>query len=72
MESILNELLKDLDEAYNQSEIKKYCIKNGHEWYYSLVSTSLQSGGSLVLGFNWGASKDEKYKPQTSINNSRF
>ena len=72
MESILNELLTDLERAYSQSEIRKYCIENGYEWFYSLVSTSMKPGGPLVLGFNWGASSDEKYKPQRTISKTDF
>jgi len=72
MESALTELLTDLEEAYSKSEIRKHCIDNGYEWFYSLVSSSLQPGGPLILGFNWGASKDEKYKPQKSISKTDF
>lgn len=72
MEAALNDLLLELEKAYSQSEIKRYCIENGYEWFYSLVSTSLQSGGPLVLGFNWGASKDKIYKPQIEIGKIDF
>ena len=69
---ILDNLLADLEKAYEQSDISKYCIEQGHEWFYSLVTTSMKTGGPLVLGFNWGASQNEKYKPQTAIEITNF
>lgn len=72
MKTTLLRLLADLEIAHEKSDIKKYCLKYGHEWHYSLVTTTLESGGPLILGFNWGASQDEKYLPQTSINSSKL
>lgn len=72
MELALAELLIDLEKAYNQSDIKKFCIENEHEWFYSLVLSTLQPRGPLVIGFNWGVSKDEKYKPQKTIIKTDF
>lgn len=59
MKTKLNELLKDLQQAYQESDIRKFCLQNNHEWNFSLVTTTLKSNGPLVLGFNWGASKSE-------------
>jgi len=72
MKSELTRLLHDLGEVYSQSDIKDYCSGNGHEWYYSLVSSTLEKGGPLILGFNWGAAGDESYKPQTDIDKTNF
>lgn len=68
----LDELLHELEIAYAESDIKKYCLEEGHEWFYSLVATNLEQNGPLVLGFNWGARQNEKYKPQTFIEKSNF
>jgi len=72
MQSILNALLKDVEKAYEQSEIQKENLREGRQWFYSLVTTTMETGGPLIVGFNWGASKDEKYKPQTAIEKCDF
>ncbi len=72
MQAELSELLNELESAYSRSDIKEYCLINGHDWFYSLVSTTLEKDGPLVLGFNWGASEGEKYKPQCEIKKSNF
>ncbi len=72
MRDILNELLNDLKIAYEKSDIYKYCRKNSYEWFYSLLITSMEKGGPLVVGFNWGAAKNEIYQPQLSIEKTNF
>ncbi|MCZ6802845.1 MAG: hypothetical protein O7D86_02630 [Proteobacteria bacterium] len=72
MEAILASLLKELKQAYDKSEIRQYCLKNGHEWHYDLITTTMVPGGPLILGFNWGASQDETYDPQYFVKKSNF
>ncbi|MDP2231773.1 hypothetical protein [Methylotenera sp.] len=67
VKTILDNLLAELGQAYDQSNIKQVCLKRGHEWHYSLITTTMKKGGPLILGFNWGASQDEKYLPQATI-----
>lgn len=70
MKTILSQLLIELGSAYEKSLIKQYCLENGHEWHYSLVTSTLKPGGPLVLGFNWGVSQGEDDSPQPSIDES--
>lgn len=72
MKAILSGLLNDLDKAFEDSDIKQYCLKNGHEWSCSLITTNLERERPLVLGFNWGAKNGEKYEPQSTIEKSDF
>jgi ribonuclease R len=72
MKTALTALLKEIEKAYEQSDIRQYCLEHGHQWFYSLVSTTMEVGGPLIIGFNWGASKDEKYDPQLSIEKCDF
>lgn len=72
MEAILADLLAELGQAYEQSDIRQVCLKNNREWHYSLITTTMKKGGPLILGFNWGASQDEKYLPQASIKQTAF
>jgi ribonuclease R len=63
----LKQLLAALDNAYSRSDIKQYCQEHGKKWNYSLITSTLQKGGPLILGFNWGAAQDKSYDPQTEI-----
>jgi hypothetical protein len=72
MKKTLDELLIEVGNAYEQSDIRKLCLEEGYEWHYSLITTSMKPNGPLVLGFNWGASKGGVYKPQLSVNKSDF
>lgn len=72
MKTIFDDLLVELGCAYEQSDIKQYCLIHGHTWHYSLITTTMQKGGPLILGFNWGASQDERYFPQTTIEETVF
>lgn len=72
MKTILAGLLTELRQAYEKSDIRQYCLENGHhEWYYSLITTTMVPGGPLILGFNWGASGGE-HGPEISIEKSDF
>jgi ribonuclease R len=72
MEAILADLLVELGQAYEQSDIRQYCLDKDREWHYSLITTTLKKGGPLILGFNWGASQGEVYKPQATIEEAIF
>lgn len=72
MKKTLDELLIEVGDAYEQSDIKKLCLEKGYEWHYSLITTPMKPNGPLVLGFNWGASNGRKYEPQPSVNKSDF
>ncbi len=72
MKSILDSLLAELGPVYEQSDIRHYCLSHGHEWHYSLITTTMRKGGPLILGFNWGASQGEQYSPQAAIEPTVF
>lgn len=72
MERNLSSLLSELGETFEKSDIKKYCAANGYHWYYSLVTSTLETDRPLIIGFNWGAEKGYKYKPQNKIERSNF
>ena len=72
METALNQLLLELGQVYERSPIKQYCLQNGYEWYYSLVTTAMEKGYPLILGFNWGASQNGKYSAQSLITQLKF
>ncbi len=72
MKTILEDLLTELERVYEKSPIRSYCLRNGHEWHYSLITTTLELYQPLIIGFNWGASQDEEYQPQSSIFKSDF
>lgn len=64
---MLNRLLSELGEVYEKSDIKQYCLEHGHKWHYSLITTPMKSDSPLILGFNWGASGDKPYEPESSV-----
>lgn len=66
MKKVLDNLLAELGQAYEQSDIKK------NELHYSLITTTMKKRGPLILGFNWGVKQDEKYSPQTTIEEAIF
>lgn len=72
MKTILDSLLTELGQIYEKSDIRQYCLENGHEWHYSLITTTMVPGGPLILGFNWGASQGKKYDPEVSIEKTDF
>lgn len=72
METIFAGLLDEVKQAHDKSLIKQYCLKEDLEWHYSLITTTMERGGPLVLGFNWGATQNYKYKPQPSVTKSDF
>ncbi|XOV94271.1 MAG: hypothetical protein ACFHWX_06105 [Bacteroidota bacterium] len=53
------ELLAKIKTQYDESEIQK------QKHYYSLTSTRLEKGVPLIVGFNWGYSKDYNHTPQS-------
>jgi hypothetical protein len=63
----MEDIYKQIEEAFNQSDIKKLAEKEGKKWYYSLCTNKPKEGQPLLIGLNWGAS-DEDFEPQ-DINN---
>lgn len=72
MREKLNALLEKLGPIYETSDIKKFCEKEGHEWSYSLVNSSMERSAPLILGFNWGAAQGEKYSSQSHVEKINF
>lgn len=72
MREKLTELLEELGRAYEQSDIKKFCIKNKYQWHYSLATTKMIKDKPLIIGFNWGAAKGVSYEPQSTIEDTGF
>lgn len=68
----LDNLLTEVQLAYEKSDIKQLCKEKNVEWNFSLVTTTLKPHGPLVLGFNWGASIGESYFPESSIEETDF
>ena len=67
MDSLQN-IFKDLDEAFDKSDIKKSAKEKGVVWNYSLLASPANQYSLLGVGFNWGAAKDCKYEKQTIDN----
>lgn len=72
MKNALDGLLTELGQAYELSDIKQICMDEKHEWHYSLLTTTMEKNGPLVIGFNWGVSLTERYPPQLAIEKSVF
>ena len=72
MREKLNELLEQLVPIYDASDIKKNSEKDGQKWGYSLVTSAMERSAPLILGFNWGANKEEKYENQEFMKVSDF
>lgn len=72
MKNTLNDLLFRLEAIYEKSEIRKECEIENREWGYSLVTTAMAPASPLILGFNWGASKGEKYVSQKTVEETDF
>ena len=66
MKEKLNALLEQLGSIYEESDIKRLCEKERQEWGYSLVTTAMERSTPLILGFNWGATQNEKYPIKNS------
>lgn len=68
-----NKLLKQTEEAFDKSDIKKYAEENDLKWNFSVCSTRIIPNNILILGFNWGVGKDPKtgklcnYNPQSQM-----
>lgn len=72
MNKQIEDLYRKAKEAFDQSEIKSYALKNGYEWHYSLMSTKISIGAPLILGYNYGAAEGVKYKAQSQIPSKSF
>lgn len=72
MREKLNALLKKLGPIYDASDIKKVCKDESLEWGYSLVTSAMERSAPLILGFNWGATQNEKYSNQKFVEKTNF
>jgi len=54
------ELLAKTQEAYDKSQVKK----DNPNWSYSITATRIIPQSPLIVGFNWGAAQDVKYRSQ--------
>ncbi|HRK54396.1 MAG TPA: hypothetical protein PK185_10820 [Cyclobacteriaceae bacterium] len=71
-ENLIQQLFADTQAAFAKAPIKKYADANGHLWNYSISSTRITEGANLIIGFNWGVSGNEPYKPQNEIPKENF
>jgi len=65
--SEIQQLFTETRLAFDNSQTKKFATEKNLQWYYSISSTQLKRSSIVIAGFNWGASKDHTYKPQTQI-----
>ena len=68
----IKNLFTELDDAFEQSDIKQYAEKNKFSWNYSLTSTPIYENGLLLIGFNCGAAKNYPYKKQSGLPTENF
>ena len=66
------ELFKELDAAFEKSDIKQLAKAKSCDWNYSLTSTPLYENSLLLVGFNPGAKRDYHYSKQSSLPNENF
>lgn len=67
---IFEKLTEATDRLFKNSDIYEKSVKN--HWYWSVTATKFTPGKPLILGFNWGAAKGEKYKPQVEYPTQSF
>jgi hypothetical protein len=74
MQDQLQALLEKLATAFQAAPIKRFAEAQvpSKAWNYSLVTTTLERGGPLIVGFNWGAAQGEAYPPQRVISKSDY
>ncbi len=68
----IRQLFAETSLAFDKSPIKEFAIENNFKWYYSISSTRLERNNSVIVGFNWGASKDCFYGSQTELPAENF
>ncbi len=69
MKDELQALLEKLATAFQDAPIKRFAEAQvpSKTWNYSLVTTTLERGQPLIVGFNWGAAQGEHHPPQQVI-----
>jgi hypothetical protein len=72
MTADIKQLFTETRTAFEKSLIKKFATDNGLNWHYSISSTRLTTENTLIVGFNWGASDNTDYQPQTEIPTENF
>lgn len=65
-------LLNETQKEFDKSDIKKFAIENNVKWNYSISATPLKEGCTVLVGFNWGAGKDQVYEPQSEMPTKSF
>lgn len=68
LRSDLLRLLKRVADAFQRSKIRRSAAESGDEWAYSLITGACLPGAPLIIGFNWGASSNARYEPQSEVN----
>ena len=63
MDDLIKSLFKQIEKAFNQSDIKDYAEKHGKKWFYYLSSTRLTKNTTVIVGFNGGAKEGIPYEP---------
>ncbi len=58
--------------AFDKSDIKRFGEDNNLKWFYAISATRLTVDNNAIVGFNWGASSNENYQPQTIIPTETF
>lgn len=81
MKEQLENLLLELKEAFEKSDIKDHIIlkMSNRIWNYELIITALEKNQPLIIGFNWGVDNSwdqyisgKEYKPQAFIEKRNF
>lgn len=64
-------LLEETRTAFEQSDIKDKA-PSSISWNYSVCATAITPGKPLIIGFNWGATKNKSYAPQSTLPTKDF
>lgn len=59
-EEIYSDLLKQIEEAFQKSDIKIKQSELASEWNYALCATPIKKNSGIILGINWGGN-ERKY-----------
>lgn len=72
MKRELEKLLPKIQKIFEMSDIKRLAEKEEFSWAYSLINSTLEKGGPLIVGFNWGAEAGVVYHPEAEIEKESF
>ena len=65
-------LLKRVAELYKESDIKSYCDKRGHKWFYQLSPHFPVQDGVLLLHYNPQAERKKRYRANKKISTIEY